>query len=315
MEPLFNWFGGKRRIATQVWKCFGEVQRYIEPFSGSAAVLLGRPESQIIGQELLNDLDGLIVNFWRTAQADPVGLASALDFPVSELDLIARKTFFVHNGDHIVQKLRNDPEYFDVRAAAWWFYGHQSSVGNRWLRANEIPNRFMPQMNTRSMADRAKDITHLSQRLLHTTLLCGEWDRTVGSNKVLFNGTSSVGVFLDPPYSAARTGSIYRDDDFQVANDVREWCTIHGNDPRLRIIIAGYDHEHDALEQQGWRCYKWSASGGHANRNKAQDDHRNKEQDNRNQETVWCSPHCIRPDLQVSLFDAIDARRQNFLPS
>jgi len=39
----FVWFGGKRRVAAQVWDALGDVDNYVEPFAGSLAVLLGRP--------------------------------------------------------------------------------------------------------------------------------------------------------------------------------------------------------------------------------------------------------------------------------
>ena len=44
----FPWFGGKRTIASDVWKNFGEVRNYVEPFCGSAAMLLGAPEGKLL---------------------------------------------------------------------------------------------------------------------------------------------------------------------------------------------------------------------------------------------------------------------------
>ena len=36
----FPWFGGKRKVAAEVWSRFGTVANYVEPFFGSGAVLL-----------------------------------------------------------------------------------------------------------------------------------------------------------------------------------------------------------------------------------------------------------------------------------
>ena len=47
MPPLpapFPWFGGKRRVSSLVWDAIGPVDNYIEPFAGSLAVLLRRPD-------------------------------------------------------------------------------------------------------------------------------------------------------------------------------------------------------------------------------------------------------------------------------
>ena len=44
LRAPFPYFGGKYRAAPTVWAALGDVGLYIEPFAGSAAVLLARPE-------------------------------------------------------------------------------------------------------------------------------------------------------------------------------------------------------------------------------------------------------------------------------
>ena len=44
-QPLrapFPYFGGKARAAPEVWRRFGDVKNYVEPFFGGGAVLLDR---------------------------------------------------------------------------------------------------------------------------------------------------------------------------------------------------------------------------------------------------------------------------------
>jgi len=65
----FKWRGGKRRVAPQVWERFGRVGHYSEPFLGGAAVLLARPDPA--GLETVNDLNGHLVNFWRSLKLQP----------------------------------------------------------------------------------------------------------------------------------------------------------------------------------------------------------------------------------------------------
>jgi hypothetical protein len=45
MKAPFPWYGGKSRVAPEVWAALGDVQYYVEPFAGSLAVLLARPAS------------------------------------------------------------------------------------------------------------------------------------------------------------------------------------------------------------------------------------------------------------------------------
>src|ERR1019366_3612543 len=87
-QPLkapMPYFGGKLRVAAEVWRRFGDVMNYIEPFCGSLAVMLARPDEP--GIETANDADHFLVNFWRAVKADPDAVAYHADHIVSEADL------------------------------------------------------------------------------------------------------------------------------------------------------------------------------------------------------------------------------------
>ena len=91
LRAPFPWFGGKRRVAPEVWERFGDVPNYVEPFFGSGAVLLGRPAKHAAKIETVNDLDGFVANFWRSVAHDPEATARWADWPVVEADLNARQ--------------------------------------------------------------------------------------------------------------------------------------------------------------------------------------------------------------------------------
>ena len=55
LRAPFPWFGGKSRAADVVWRAFGNVPNYVEPFAGSLAVLLARPHAPKV--ETANLLD------------------------------------------------------------------------------------------------------------------------------------------------------------------------------------------------------------------------------------------------------------------
>ena len=38
LQAPFVWFGGKRKVAAEVWDARGDVDNYVEPFCGSLAV-------------------------------------------------------------------------------------------------------------------------------------------------------------------------------------------------------------------------------------------------------------------------------------
>ena len=78
----FPYFGGKSRACAPVWGAFGDVKNYVEPFCGSAAMLLGAPEGKRV--ETINDADGFVANFWRAVSKDDAAVAEAMDWPVNE---------------------------------------------------------------------------------------------------------------------------------------------------------------------------------------------------------------------------------------
>lgn len=131
LRAPFPYFGGKRRVADIVWRAFGpDVPNYIEPFLGSAAVLLARPGGP--GKiETVNDYDRMVSNFWRSVQADPDGVASAADWPVNEADLHARHKWLV-NQTEFRERMHTDPDFYDVRIAGWWVWGLCQWIGGGW---------------------------------------------------------------------------------------------------------------------------------------------------------------------------------------
>jgi site-specific DNA-adenine methylase len=143
LKAPFPWFGGKSRVAAEVWQRFGAVQNYVEPFAGSLAVLLGRPGTPKI--ETVNDLDYYIANFWRAVQADPEAVAYWADYPVNECDLHARHVWLVQQQPTLKPLLYNDPHAYDARVAGYWVWGVCQWIGSGWCsdrtEAEAVPNK------------------------------------------------------------------------------------------------------------------------------------------------------------------------------
>ena len=66
------WMGGKSRLARRILARFGEHECYCEPFAGGAHVFWAKERSKV---EVLNDLDGHLLNFYRVVQRAPRRLA------------------------------------------------------------------------------------------------------------------------------------------------------------------------------------------------------------------------------------------------
>lgn len=120
LRAPFPYFGGKSRAASIVWRALGDPAGYVEPFAGSAAVLLGRPTFRGRRTETLNDADGWLVNAWRAIRSDPAAVAVHAVGPVTEIDYHARLAWLQERRTpDLVAWLEGDPEVCDAKAAGW----------------------------------------------------------------------------------------------------------------------------------------------------------------------------------------------------
>jgi len=311
LKSPFIWFGGKANVAHRVWLALGDVDNYVEPFAGSLAVLLSRPSWHRGTVETVNDKDMFIANFWRAVAADPDAVARWADWPVNETDLFARHLWLVNEGRRRLSALEADPEWCDAKIAGWWVWGLNAWIGSGWCRgdgpwkpgtadavgAGQGVHRQLPHLGTpgqgvhRQLPHLSAYMRHLAERLRRVRVCCGDWKRVVTAGALSYGKT--VGIFLDPPYSGqVRERGLYREDDYDVAAEARDWAIIHGNDRRLRIVLAGYEEEHGSqMEDAGWAMIAYRKSTSYQTSRLANGDSGN--QRNRRQERLWLSPHCL----------------------
>jgi DNA adenine methylase len=314
LRAPFPWFGGKSLAAPLIWRAFGNVPNFVEPFAGSLATLLARPHTPKV--ETVNDLDGLIANFWRATAAAPDEVARWADWPVNEADLHARHRWLVDAALPLTEALMGDPEYYDAKVAGWWVWGICTWIGNGWCSRDERLklHHCLPKVSTPGHGihapSRKKPLTHrnkgvhrsgageleelfgvLAHRLRHVRVCCGDWTRILGRSTLGIDsahGMTPCGVLLDPPYAhGAREKRLYRHDDAELSGVVRAWALEHGENPQLRIALCGWDGEHAMLA--GWTQAVWKSKGSGKNRGR---------------ERIWFSPHCLPAVNDGELFAA-----------
>jgi hypothetical protein len=318
LQAPFPYFGGKSGACGVVWQAFGAVQNYVEPFAGSAAMLLGAPEGKRI--ETINDADGFVANFWRAIHADPEAVARYADWPCNEVDLFSRHSWLVRHSEDLTKKLHADPEFFDAKIAGWWCWGACNWIGSGWCSgdgpwvlgdggnfvkiAGRGISRQLPHLSNagrgisrQTDGERSAFIESwfwaLHERLRDVRVACGDWSRVVTDSVTVRHGLT--GVFFDPPYFRGAMDYAVGGVGTNLATDVGAWCAANGVNPMLRIVICGHAGEHDALLSHGWGARKWAARKGYAITEEAVA--------NSASETIWCSPHC-EPEtkIQNSLF-------------
>lgn len=364
--PPFTYFGRKHKVAEQIWTYFGDdVKRYAEPFAGSLSVYLKRPAKydKIIAR--LNDIDALIINFWRSVRVEPEWIADWCTRPVNEIDLMACHLRLVENKPNITKKIMADPDYYDRELAAMWVFGINCWIGSGWCHThgpwirdpetNEVVNkkdvdigiasqkpnsgfqgileqtegvkkctaghRFQgilsqaegvisrkPNSGFRGILSQTTNnsayiaklnrnvewLQYLADSLMTATICCGDWRRIVTNSYTTEKKKDGTGilaaVFLDPPYDKEQQSSgdnnYYKDDGkFNVSAEVRKWCIDNGNDPLYRIVLCGYNDEHDELLAHGWSKAPWGAKQGAGYK---------KYEESKRTEYFWISPHCVK---------------------
>ena len=307
MKAPFPWFGGKSRAAGAIWQRLGDVQNYVEPFAGSLAVLLQRPHEA--RTETVNDIDCYLSNFWRATAHEPEAVAAWADWPCNEADLHARHLWLL-GRDEFRQRMKEEPDFYDVRIAGWWVWGQSLWIGSGWCDADcyfdgdqklphlgdagmgvHRPSQKLPHLGNARMGSIYDYFAHLGARLRRVRVACGDWSRVLGDSVTFRHGVT--GVLLDPPYGHDERQSDLYANDQDVAPAVRDWAIEYGDNPLMRIALCGYDGEHEM--PAGWSMHRWKARGGYG----SQGDGGGRA--NAARETIWFSPHCL-PDRDLTLF-------------
>lgn len=298
IKSPYPWFGGKARIAATIWQALGDCPNYVEPFFGGGATLLQRPNyNDLEHTETVNDLDCNVANFWRCLQGDPEQLAAFADWPVNEADLHARHQWLVNRTWGAESDFRlammADPDHCDYKQAGWWVWGICQWIGSGWCDRKQatVPvkgsdngmgvHRKLPHLGNNGRGETASDRLYdyfaaLAERTRRLRVACGDFERVL-SNAVC-ERLGTTGVLLDPPYPS--TTNWYASAD-SPAFRAHQWATDNGSNPKLRIVLCGYEGEHAMPD--GWRVFEWKAGKGYqASANT-----------DRTKERLWLSPYCL----------------------
>ena len=223
---------------------------YVEAFAGSAAILLNRPS---VNDELLNDANGNLVNFFRVCQQQAQNLADLIaKTPFAEEEFLWAQALLTDTDDRCVEcGRRNDIDL--ERALAMvivnqmkrqFLGGDQRVADARWSFIHHAdPNRKGIQ-RTREWC--RVDILAIGDRLRNVRI--ANRDALVILDQV--KQFDFADIYLDPPYPSRVSKKLYDnvDIDYDAMTDL-----LHQQKGRVALSGQGTEWESSGLAQRNKR--------------------------------------------------------------
>lgn len=186
----FPYVGGKSELAPQIVDLLPDHHCYVEPFAGSASVLVNKPRANV---EVLNDLDGDIVQFFETVRDRDEELREFVrDVPYS------RELFDEWGDEYYAGHRPEDP----VERAGRWVFLRYAAFGGKYGRKSgfkraSVKNHTPPSKVWKKVPQRIND---LRDRLRGVDIECRD------AFDVIEDYDSETTIFYcDPPYVEAQS--------------------------------------------------------------------------------------------------------------
>lgn len=239
MKAPFSYFGGKSGMAQKIIALMPAHRVYIEPFAGSLAVFFAKSP---VAEEIINDLDGAVVTFFRVLRTQPEDLARVCRLtPYSRAEYIAARL--------------DEPGLSDLELARrFWVRVNQSfskTAGKVTGWSITTARNQSPGASVQGRIDRFMACT---ERLSSVSIECCD-----AAGLVDRLATPDTVIYADPPYltstrnSRARHkgASDYRVDMGTPEEHERLAESLHATD--ATVILSGYPSDlYDRLYRDWW---------------------------------------------------------------
>jgi len=117
LRAPFAWIGGKSKLADDIVAMMPEHRLYVEVFGGALNVLYRKPLTKGKNAEVVNDINGELINLHRMIKSRPQSLSKYLNNM-----LVSREIFYE------IVKGRVKPKN-DIERAAYYYYSLTQSFG------------------------------------------------------------------------------------------------------------------------------------------------------------------------------------------
>ncbi len=231
MRGPLSYIGGKNRIANKLISLIPKHKTYVEPFAGGAQVFFRKERSEV---EVINDLDGELVNFYRVCQLHHEELLRCLRY-----SLLSRKLY---------KLLANTaPESLtDIHRAARYFMIQKCTFGGHVTKRNFAIH--ITKRPTFSPSRIPKIIESTYQRLQDVQIESLPYDEVIERYD-----RSTTFFYLDPPYlNRPYYNHNFEEADFQILKEklggiAGKFLLSINDDPYIRKLFADFTIEEISL--------------------------------------------------------------------
>ncbi len=178
MAGPLSYIGGKNRLAKRVIEVFPQHTTYVEAFAGGAQVFFRKEPSKV---EVLNDLDGEIVNFYRVCQQHYEELLRYFRFAI-----VSRQWFDL-------LKAAKPESLTDIQRAARHLYLLRNCFAS--LVRNPVYHRNVIQPPSFNLERLPELIENAHKRLARVQIECAPYEEILRR----FDRPTTL-FYLDPPY-------------------------------------------------------------------------------------------------------------------
>ena len=219
------YYGGKARFAGWIAERTTMRAAYVEPCGGVGSVLLRRPKAK---SELLNDLSGIVVNWWEVVRDAWPELKELLEWTPSARDVRNQaQTICMEGHDNPVTRA------WAFSVLATQSMANNMTTTNSWRYHFEHPRHYRGG-NLMQLAERIKDLQLDNRDVL---------DVLTATQKV-----SDIMIYVDPPYPTADTDPYFETADSFDRDAIAAALLAQPGD----VAVSGYRGDWPELDEAGW---------------------------------------------------------------
>lgn len=181
MKPPISRIGGKSWLVNHLVELLPQHRLYCEPFAGGARLFFAKKPSTI---EIVNDKDGLLVNFYKVVQNDTK--RQALIKALNELPY-SRNVFNYFR--------RAEPQGEIEKVVQFFYLSKASFAGDTERGGFAVPSRNTPRNPAQTYQHSIDALEHTARRLKGVTIECLDYEDCIRK----YESESSL-FYIDCPY-------------------------------------------------------------------------------------------------------------------